>query len=275
MTCRYLSSVAVSSKLEVYLTQILLRITGSPVFSIQEGATTNTFARRTSRGEKNVRIWSLMCCQPSRKKWEISLLLNWEGRWGTKADCAVKRMCRNQKNHELLAHKTHREAKAVLLGRRKTSPLFLHSCTHSLFTFRWTNCVIFLISEKLIFSVSVSKRPASSLHRVGGQRKKGLSQTLCEDAVTAGVELHSLNGSAAATFCNARAQQRTHLFVCVFMTCFGIPLLCPFFGRVEGREVLRNTCIHIMCVLQKITRGIFSKGCLLESFWILKKCIYF
>lgn len=44
--------MAVSSKLKVYSTQIFLRITVSPVSSIQEGATANTLARRTSRGEE-------------------------------------------------------------------------------------------------------------------------------------------------------------------------------------------------------------------------------
>lgn len=122
----------------------------------------------------------------------------------------------------------------------------------------------FWISEKQVFSVRVSKRPVSSLHRAGGQRKKGLSQTLHEDAVAAGVELHSLN--AALIFCNARAQQRTHLFICVFMMCFSMPLFCSFWGWWKAGQVLYNTCIYIICVLQKITGRTFSKRCFLESF---------
>lgn len=64
-----------------------------------------------------------------------------------KVDFAVKRMCRDEKNHELAGQKTHRETTAVVLGRRKI-PLFLHSCPRCLFTFRQINCVIFLIPEK-------------------------------------------------------------------------------------------------------------------------------
>lgn len=58
-----------------------------------------------------------------------------------------------------------------------------------------------------------------------------------EDTVTAGVELHSLNGSRALIFFNARAQQRTHLLICGFMTCFGMPLLCPLLGVGGGAGV--------------------------------------
>lgn len=164
-------------------------------------------------------------------------------------------MCRDEKNHELVGQEIHREARALVLGRWKISPLFLHSCTHCLFTFRWTNYVISDLWEIGLLTVRVSKRPASFLHRAGGQRKKGLSQTLHEDAVAAGVELHSLN--AALIFCNTRAQQRTHLFICIFMMCSGMALFCSFFfsalflGGVEGGAGLYNTCIYIICILQK------------------------
>lgn len=164
---------------------------------------------------------------------EISLLLNWERRWGTKSDCAVKRMCRDEKNHELVWQKTHREAKAVVLGRRKISPLFLHSWTHCLYTLRWTNYVIFLISKKQVFKVRVRDLPAPCTELEGSGRRG--CHRLCEDAVTSGVELHSPNGSRALIFFNARAEQRTHLFICGFMTCFGMPLLCPLWGRGGGR----------------------------------------
>lgn len=65
-----------------------------------------------------------------------------------KADCAIKRMCKDEKNHECVGQKIHRDARAEVLGTRKISPLFPNSCTHCLFTFRQTNYVIISISKK-------------------------------------------------------------------------------------------------------------------------------
>lgn len=185
---------------------------------------------------------------------EISLLLNWERRWGTKSDCAVKRMCRDEKNHELVWQKTHREAKAVVLGRRKISPLFLHSWTHCLLTLRWTNYVVFLISKKQVFKVRGSKRLASSLHRVGGQWKKGLSQTLwgcCH--FWGGTALPKWLKSTNIFQCKGTAEDPS-LHLWFYDMRWHAPSL-PFMGKRGWKvgQVLHSTCIYIICALQKIT----------------------
>lgn len=90
-----------------------------------------------------------------------------------KADCAVKRMCKDEKNHECVGQKIHREARAEVLGTRKIPPLFLNSCTHYLFPFRQTNDAITLTSKKQVLRTGASKSLISSLHRVEGQWKKG------------------------------------------------------------------------------------------------------
>lgn len=97
-----------------------------------------------------------------------------------KADCAIKRMCKDEKNHECVGQKIHREARAEVLGRRKISPLFPKRCSHCLFTFRQTNYVIILISKKQVLTVRASKSLTSSLQ----SERKGKEQAQYKDALT-------------------------------------------------------------------------------------------
>lgn len=89
-----------------------------------------------------------------------------------KADCAVKRMCKEEKQHERVGQKIHREVRAEALGTRKISPLFLDSCTCYLFTFRQRNDAIILTSKKQVLKIRASKSLISSLHRGEGRWRK-------------------------------------------------------------------------------------------------------
>lgn len=167
-----------------------------------------------------------------------------------KADHAVKRMCKDEKHHEHVGQKIHREARTQVLGKKKIT-LVLNSCTYYLFTFRQTNDVIILISEKQVLRVRASSAPCPGQQGSGRRGKRGL-HTRMLSLVPFLVELHSLNGSAALIFFNMRAQQRTHLFFSGFMTkqhalaCLSFGL---FWGWVGGVVcMLHNAFIYIICV---------------------------
>lgn len=150
----HLSCAALSCKLEDYLTQMLLRITGKPISSTWEGSYSKHISQNNpSRKSKNLKFDVLTNIQEKHRRFLYSERRDNEREQRMKAGYAIKKMGKDENycSKESWARRTkvHRRGKAKSISYKKNITL-VSQYLHWLFIhFQAINYVTILICKDL------------------------------------------------------------------------------------------------------------------------------